>query len=243
MQTTDRAAVGELLACEDDIDLCIPRGGKSLIRAVVDQARIPVIKHYTGNCHVYIDHAADPDMAQTICLNAKTQRPGVCNSAETILFHQGCIANGTLAACTQTLLDAGVELRADNTTRQALGEQGKKLSAATDDDYADEFLDMIAAVRVVDSVKHAAEHINRFGSRHTDAIVSADVNAIQQFMQLVDTANVMINCSTRFSDGQQYGLGAEIGISTDKLHARGPMGAEDLTTYQWVAQGNGQLRD
>ncbi len=240
--TTDRAAVGELLVCENDIDVCIPRGGESLIRAVVEQSRIPVIKHYTGNCHVYIDQHADPDMAVKIAVNAKTQRTGVCNAAETMLFHAGCIDNGILQRVVEALLHAGVELRADQRTRDAFPGKHNKLTEATGDDYATEFLDMVCAVKVVDHVSDAAEHINRYGSRHTDAIVSDHLHAVQQFMQAVDTANVMINCSTRFSDGQQYGLGAEIGISTDKLHARGPMGAEDLTTTQWVAHGNGQTR-
>ncbi|MEM8781565.1 MAG: glutamate-5-semialdehyde dehydrogenase [Planctomycetota bacterium] len=239
--TTDRAAVGHLLQLDQDIDVCIPRGGESLIRAVVTQSKIPVIKHYTGNCHVYIDEHADPKKAVEIALNAKTQRTGVCNAAETFLFHAGCVDNGLLKRACVALLDAGVELRACERTRSAVGGHAGLLQAG-DDDWAAEYLDMIAAVRVVDSVADAADHINRWGSRHTDAIVSERVGRIQAFMQAVDTANLMVNCSTRFSDGQEYGLGAEIGISTDKLHARGPMGAADLCTYQWVAQGNGQTR-
>ncbi|MEM9753298.1 MAG: glutamate-5-semialdehyde dehydrogenase [Planctomycetota bacterium] len=240
--TTDRAAVGHLLQLDQDIDVCIPRGGESLIRAVVEQSKIPVIKHYTGNCHVYIDRHADAAMAEQIALNAKTQRTGVCNAAETFLFHAGCIESGLVKRVCDALLDAGVELRGCNLTRAAVGEHAK-LRPGGDEDWAEEYLDMIAAVRVVDSVSEAANHINLWGSRHTDAIVSDNVDSIQAFMQAVDTANLMVNCSTRFSDGQQYGLGAEIGISTDKLHARGPMGAADLCTYQWVAQGHGQTRN
>ena len=255
--TTDRAAVGHLLQLDQEIDVCIPRGGESLIRAVVAQSRIPVIKHYTGNCHVYIDRHADPRKAVEIALNSKTQRTGVCNAAETFLFHAECVGSGVMKQVCGALMDAGVELRGCERTAEHLGLgisdlglsqnpkseiRNPKFALATDADWGTEYLDMIAAVRVVDSVGEAADHINRWGSRHTDAVVSENVGSIQAFMQAVDTANLMINCSTRFSDGQQYGLGAEIGISTDKLHARGPMGAADLCTYQWVAQGNGQTR-
>ena len=236
--TPDRAAVGELLQLDQDIDLCIPRGGESLIRAVVKQSRIPVIKHYTGNCHVYLDAAADPEMAVDICVNAKTQRTGVCNAAETILFHQDCVASGLVKKVGQALLAKNCELRADTRSMSQLPEA----KAADESDWSTEYLDLIVALRVVDDLEHAVAHINRYGSKHTDAIVSTDVRAVDRFVQTVDTANVMVNCSTRFSDGQQYGLGAEIGISTDKLHARGPMGAEDLTTYKWIARGNGQTR-
>jgi glutamate-5-semialdehyde dehydrogenase len=238
VETPDRAAVGELLKLEDDLDLCIPRGGESLIRAVVEQARIPVIKHYTGNCHVYVDAAADPDLAVDICVNAKTQRTGVCNAAETILFHQDCIAPGIVKRIGDALSAKGVELRADTRSMSELP-QAKPVQ---DSDWSEEYLDLIVALRVVDHLDDAVAHINRYGSKHTDAILSHDSRAIDRFVRSVDTANVMVNCSTRFSDGQQYGLGAEIGISTDKLHARGPMGAEDLTTYKWVARGDGQVR-
>lgn len=238
VETTDRAAVGELLRMEDLIDLCIPRGGESLIRAVVDQARIPVIKHYTGNCHVYIDANCDEDMAVSICLNAKTQRTGVCNAAETILVHRDTIASGLLAKLTRALADAGVQIRGDDAVQAAC----PNAKPASEEDWATEYLDMIVAMRVVDSLDAAVAHINRFGSRHTDAIVTSRLDAADRFVQLVDTANAFVNCSTRFSDGGEYGLGAEIGISTDKLHARGPMGAGDLTTYKWVAYGSGQVR-
>ncbi len=239
--TTDRAAVSELLLLDQLIDVCIPRGGESLIRAVVEQSRIPVIKHYTGNCHVYVDASADAAMAEAICLNAKTHRTGVCNAAETILFHEVTVESGLAARVAAALLDAGVELHAgqrllDSTPRHP------QLRPATDADWAEEYLSMKCAVQVVESLDAATDHINRWGSRHTDAIVTSDLAAADRFVARVDTANAMVNCSTRFSDGQQYGLGAEIGISTDKLHARGPMGAEDLTTYQWVARGDGQVR-
>jgi glutamate-5-semialdehyde dehydrogenase len=238
VRTTDRAAVGQLLAMEGRIDLCIPRGGKSLIKAVVDQARIPVIKHYTGNCHVYVDQHADADMAEAICLNAKTQRPGVCNAAETLLFHKATVASGLLARIVAKLADAGVEIRGCDVTRAAFD----KAKPAVEQDWHEEYLDLIVAVKVVDDLDAAIEHINHYGSKHTDAIVTGDLAAADRFVAAVDSADVMVNCSTRFSDGGQYGLGAEIGISTDKLHARGPMGADDLTTYKWVVRGQGQIR-
>jgi len=237
--TTDRAAVGELLRMDDKLDVCIPRGGESLIRAVVEQARIPVIKHYTGNCHVYIDAAADHDMAQAITLNAKTQRTGVCNAAETLLVHADHVESGLLSQLCNQLADAGVELRGCDRTQAACD----RVKPATDADWDAEYLDMIMAVRVVDTLDDAVDHINAHGSRHTDAIVTASIAAADRFTQAADTANAFVNCSTRFSDGGEYGLGAEIGISTDKLHARGPMGAADLTTYKWVAQGDGQVRE
>ncbi|MEO0587662.1 MAG: glutamate-5-semialdehyde dehydrogenase [Planctomycetota bacterium] len=240
VDTPDRAAVGHLLKLDTLIDVCIPRGGESLIRAVVQQAHIPVIKHYTGNCHVYVDQHADPDMAIAICLNAKTQRTGVCNAAETIVFHKALVASpdGLAARILNALADAGVEVRAD----AALAAHLPAATPATDDDWAAEYLDLIVAARAVDSLDDAVAHINQYGSRHTDAIVSKDAASIDAFVTGVDTANAMVNCSTRFSDGGEYGLGAEIGISTDKLHARGPMGAADLCTYQWVCRGNGQTR-
>jgi len=238
VETTDRAAVGELLKLEGQIDLAIPRGGASLIRAVVQQAHIPVIKHYAGNCHVYVDADADDQMATQICINAKTQRPGVCNAAETIVFHQQAAQRGLLAQVCQQLDQAGVEVRGDPQTCQLFPDAKEAL----EDDWGTEYLDLIIAVRIVDDIDEAIEHINRYGSKHTDAIVTDSLGAAQRFVDRVDSANVFVNCSTRFSDGGQYGLGAEIGISTDKLHARGPMGAGDLTTYKWVARGQGQVR-
>lgn len=238
VETTDRAAVGELLKMEELIDVCIPRGGESLIRAVVEQAHIPVIKHYTGNCHTYVDADCDPDMAVELCVNGKTQRPGVCNATETILIHRQAAERGLLATICRELARRGVEIRGDSRTCATYPEA----KPATADDWATEFLELVVAVGVVESVDDAVDHINRYGSKHTDAIITANLAAADAFVAAVDSANVFVNCSTRFSDGGQYGLGAEIGISTDKLHARGPMGAADLTTYKWVAYGDGQAR-
>jgi len=238
VETTDRAAVSTMLKMEGRIDLCIPRGGESLIRAVVEQAHIPVIKHYTGNCHVYIDANCDEQMAVNICLNAKTHRTGVCNAAETLLFHADAAASGVLSAVCKALAGEGVEIRGDAQTQAVFADA----KTATDEDWATEYLDKIVAIRVVDSLEQAAAHINHYGSKHTDAIVTNDLAAADRFVKTIDTANAFVNCSTRFSDGGQYGLGAEIGISTDKLHARGPMGADDLTTTKWVAYGSGQTR-
>lgn len=236
--TTDRAAVGELLAMEGKIDVCIPRGGPGLIRAVTEQARIPVLKHDAGNCHVYVDARCDAQMAAEICVNAKTQRPGVCNAAETLLFHADAAESGVVKRVCEALAAQGVEVRGDARVQAEF----TNAKTATDDDWATEYLDLIVAVRVVDSLEQAAQHINHYGSKHTEAIVTNDYAAAERFTKLIDTANVFVNCSTRFADGGQYGLGAEIGISTNKLHARGPVGAADLTTYQWVARGNGQVR-
>ncbi len=238
VETTDRAAVGELLKLEGRIDLAIPRGGESLIRAVVEQARIPVIKHYTGNCHVYVHGDADEAMALDICINAKTQRTGVCNACETILLHRQVASTGFLHRLCEALAQRKVEIRGD----AAVCEMFPQAVRAIESDWGTEYLDLIVAMKVVDSIDEAISHINQHGSRHTDAIVTQSIAAADRFVQQVDAANVFVNCSTRFSDGGEYGLGAEIGISTDKLHARGPMGAADLTTYKWVVRGNGQVR-
>jgi glutamate-5-semialdehyde dehydrogenase len=238
VETPDRQAVTELLQLEGQIDLCIPRGGESLIKTVVEQARIPVIKHYTGNCHTYVDAAVDQQMAIDVCVNAKTQRYGVCNATETFLIHRDQVETGFLKRLCEQLHAAGVEIRGDETTRRTF-EQAK---AVTEADWDEEFLDAIVAMRVVDSLDQAIEHVNTHGSKHTDSILTDHLDAAEAFVNRVDAANILVNASTRFSDGNQYGLGAEIGISTDKLHARGPMGADDLTTYKWVAYGNGQLR-
>jgi len=245
VETTDRAAVGHLLAMEGRIDLAIPRGGASLIRAVVEQARIPVIKHYTGNCHIYVDeHALNlPDgMVREICVNAKTQRPGVCNAVETLLFHKNA-ATAQVETC-RALAAAGVALRVCERSRKLLAGHiaDDQLRDADADDWDTEYLDLICAVRIVDSMDDAIDHINRHGSHHTDGILTADQFTADAFITRVDAADVMVNCSTRFSDGGEYGLGAEIGISTDKLHARGPMGAADLTTHKWIVRGQGQVR-
>jgi len=237
VDTADRQLVPLLLRQEDHIDLVIPRGGESLIRAVVEQSRIPVIKHYTGNCHVYVDATCPLELAESVVLNAKTQRPGVCNAAESILFHED-VADTFVPAVGKKLLDAGVEIRGCRRTCKLL----PAARPATEDDWSTEYLDLIVAVKVVASLDDAIEHINRFGSHHTDAILTLDIRATDAFAAGVDSGNVMVNCSTRFSDGGEYGLGAEIGISTDKLHARGPMGAADLTTHKWIVTGSGQIR-
>ncbi len=237
VNTTDRNLVPILLKQEENIDLVIPRGGESLIRAVVEQSRIPVIKHYTGNCHVYVDAGCPADLAEKVVLNAKIQRPGVCNAAETILFHRDT-ADTLLPLVGRKLMDAKVEIRGcDRTCKRLPG-----CKPATEQDWYTEYLDMIVAVKVVDSLQDAIDHINKYSSHHTDAILTPDVRAAETFVAGVDSGNVMVNCSTRLSDGGVYGLGAEIGISTDKLHARGPMGAADLTTYKWVVTGAGHIR-
>ena len=237
VETTDRALVSVLLKQDEDIDLVIPRGGESLIRAVVRDSTIPVIKHYTGNCHVYVDADCPADLAESIVVNAKTQRPGVCNAAESLLFHKD-VADTLLPGVARKLIDAGVELRGCPQTCQLI----PQAKPAADEDFSAEYLDLICSVKIVDSIEEAIAHINRYGSHHTDAILTRDVIMADAFVAGVDSGNVMVNCSTRFSDGGEYGLGAEIGISTDKLHARGPMGAADLTTYKWIVTGYGQIR-
>jgi glutamate-5-semialdehyde dehydrogenase len=235
----DHAVVAAMAKADQWIDLIIPRGGEKLIRAVTEAATVPVIKHYTGNCHVYVHADAPEDMARAIVLNAKCQRPGVCNAAETLLAHADIArSGGLLERIIADLRGAGVELRGDERAR-ALNPHVK--SAAEEDWYA-EYLDLVMAVRVVDSLDDAIAHINHYGSRHTDAIVTSSISAAERFVAAVDSSSVMVNASTRFSDGGEYGLGAEVGISTDKLHARGPMGAEDLTTYKWIVTGSGHVR-
>ena len=234
---TEREIVPAMARADGLIDLIIPRGGESLIRAVVEAATVSVIKHYAGNCHVYVHRDADPDMARRIVLNAKCQRPGVCNAMETLLVDVA-VAERFLSSAAAALADAGVELRGDPAAR-ALAPDMKE---AAEQDWYEEYLDLVSAVKVVDGLPAAIEHINRYGSGHTDAIVTDSAAAAAAFVAGVDSASVMVNASTRFSDGGEYGLGAEIGISTDKLHARGPMGAEDLTTYRWIVTGSGHVR-
>jgi glutamate-5-semialdehyde dehydrogenase len=236
--TPDRAAVGHLLKMDNAIDLVIPRGGESLIRRVVAEATMPVLKHYRGNCHVYVDRAADLSMAERIVVNAKCQRPGVCNAAESLLVHEE-IATTFLPRVAAVLRDRGVELRGCERTR-ALVPHAKP---ATDEDYAAEFLDLILSGKVVSNLDEAIAHVNRYGSKHTDAIVTADLTAARRFAAAVDSAAVMVNASTRFHDGYELGLGAEIGISTDKVHARGPCGLRELTTYKYVVTGDGHVRE
>ncbi len=237
IQTTDHTAIRELVQLEGLVDLIIPRGGETLIRAVMENARVPVIKHYKGVCHVFVDQSADPDMALDIIENAKCQRPGVCNAIEKVLLHEA-IATEFLPRLIQRLQAHNVELRGDEAARRIV----PAMKPATESDWTAEYLDLILAVRIVPSVKAAAEHINRYGSHHSDAIVAASAAAQKAFAEAVDSATVYVNASTRFTDGGEFGMGAEIGISTDKLHARGPMGLEELTTYKYVIRGTGQIR-
>jgi glutamate-5-semialdehyde dehydrogenase len=237
VDTTDRRAVTELLRQEELIDLVIPRGGESLIRFVVEHARMPVLKHYKGVCHIFVDENADLDMAETICLNAKVQRPGVCNAMETLLVHEK-VAEAFLPRVARALAAAKVELRGCPRTVANL----PHIKAATADDWGREFLDLILAVRVVPDMETAVQHIETYGSQHTEAIITSDYRRAHKFLQLVDSSVVLVNASTRFNDGYQLGLGAEIGISTSKLHAFGPMGVEELTTTKFVVYGNGQIR-
>jgi glutamate-5-semialdehyde dehydrogenase len=238
VKTADRAAVGHLLKLNRYIDLVIPRGGESLIRRVAQEASMPVLKHYQGNCHVYVDRAADLDMAERILINAKCQRPGVCNAAESLLVHRA-IAGTFLPRAGAALRGRGVELRGCAETRRWLPEA----RAATEADYASEYLDLILSVKVVDSLEEAIEHIGRYGSGHTETIVTGDLAAARRFTAAVDSSAVMVNASTRFNDGYEFGLGAEIGISTDKFHARGPCGLLELCSYKYIVYGDGQVRE
>ncbi len=234
---TDRAAVGHLLHMDDLIDLVIPRGGEGLIRRVSAEARMPVLKHYKGICHVFVERTADPERARRIVVNAKCQRPGVCNAAECLLVDEP-IAASFLPDVARTLLQRGVELRGCERTCRLVPEA----VPARREDYDTEFLDLILSVKVVDNLEEALAHIAAHGSKHTDAIVTRDVDAARRFTAAVDSAAVMVNASTRFHDGFELGLGAEIGISTDKFHARGPCGLIELTSYKYVVYGEGQVR-
>jgi glutamate-5-semialdehyde dehydrogenase len=238
MPTTDREALYQLLRCDEDIDLVIPRGGEGLIRAVVEHSRVPVLKHYKGVCHVYVHAAADQDMALAICENAKVQRPGVCNAAETILIDRTLAGSFAPRLC-RRLAELGVEVRGDEATR-ALG--GDQVVPASEADWGEEYLSLTVAVRVVDDLDQAVGHIERYGSSHTESIVTGDREAAERFLREVDSSTVLVNASTRFADGGELGLGAEIGISTSRLHAYGPMGAEGLTTTKFVVRGDGQVR-
>src|SRR5882724_4658403 len=237
--TTDRAAVGYMLAeMVDDIDVIVPRGGKSLIARVQQEARVPVIGHLEGVCHVYVDRGANLDMAKHIVLNAKMRRTGVCGSAETLLVDRACAATH-LAPLIKTLLDAGCEVRGDAASARV----EQRVKPATEQDWYTEYLDAIIAVRVVDDVDAAIAHIRQYGSQHTECIVTDDAAAAERFLAKVDSAIVLHNASTQFADGGEFGMGAEIGISTDKFHARGPVGVEQLTSYKYVVRGSGQIRE
>ncbi len=238
VDSTDRALVGALLKSEEYVDVIIPRGGKSLIERVTADSRVPVIKHLDGICHVYIDAAADPEMALSIAVNAKTHRYGVCNAMETLLIHQQSAA--VVPVIMQALLERGVEVRGCDKTCQL--SDGLDVVLATEEDWATEYLSAVLSVRIVDDFDQAVEHIAQFSSGHTESIVTADYDAGQRFLREVDSASVMWNTSTRFADGFEYGLGAEIGISTDRLHVRGPVGLEGLTNQKWIVLGSGQVR-
>ena len=235
--TIDRQAVNDLLSLEEYIDLIIPRGGEGLIRFVAENSRIPVLKHYKGVCHVFVDADADIEMAVDIVMNGKCQRPGVCNSLETLLVHQD-IAGAFLPIVADSLVGAGVELRGCPRTKEILPD----VKDAVEEDWPAEFLDLILAVKVVDDLDAAMNHIDKYGSQHTEVIVTTDYANSQRFIREVDASAVMVNASTRFSDGGQFGLGAEIGISTTKLHAYGPMGLKELTTRKFIVYGDGQVR-
>jgi glutamate-5-semialdehyde dehydrogenase len=239
--TTDRAALEALLRLNSLVQCIIPRGGEGLIRFVSENSTIPVIKHFTGVCFVYVDKAADAAMAEAICVNAKVQRPGVCNAAEQLLFHRDA-AGALLPRVGRALAARGVELRCDEASARILGQAGVPAKTAAPEDFRAEFLALVAAVRVVDSLDQAVETINRDGSAHSDAIVTADKTSADRFMAGVDSSAVFWNASTRFNDGFEFGFGAEIGISTDRLHARGPMGLRELCSYKWLVTGTGQVR-
>ncbi len=237
IDTTDREAVRILLRQAELIDVIIPRGGEELIRAITEGSRIPVIQHFSGICHVYVDRAADLAIAERICMNAKAQRPGVCNAMENLLVHRDVAAQFLPAVATR-LEDAGVELRGCSETRRLV----PSAKPATDADWDTEYLDLILAVKVVDSLDDAIAFIRRHGSGLADAIVTADTDAAERFTHAIDSAAVFVNASTRFTDGFEFGFGAEIGISTNRLHARGPMGLRELTTYKYIVRGTGQVR-
>ncbi len=237
VKTTDHKAVDVLLKLNSYIDVVIPRGGEALINKVVKSSLIPVIKHYKGICHVYVDTEADLNMAQNICFNAKVQRPGVCNAMESMLVHVD-VAARFLPGMLKKFKDAGVEIRGCALTRKI----AKWAKVATEKDYRTEYLDLILSVKVMDSLDEAIKHINNYGSHHSDSIITDNQDEAKKFLKAVDSACVYVNASTRFTDGYQFGMGAEIGISTDKLHARGPMALEELTTYKYMVYGKGQIR-
>jgi len=237
IDTTDREAVIELLRQDQCVDLIVPRGGEGLIRFVAENSRIPVVKHYKGVCHVYVSGKADLKMAEEIVFNAKVQRPGVCNAIEKMLVHRK-VAKTFLPVMARRLRSAGVEIRGDEETCAIIPDA----VPATAQDWSEEYLDLILTVKVIGDVQEAVEHINKYGTRHSDAIVTRDKKEAEAFLRGVDSACVYLNASTRFTDGYEFGLGAEVGISTDKIHVRGPMGLEGLTSYKYEIYGNGQIR-
>ena len=239
IDTADRAAVGLLITMSDYVDVIIPRGGKGLIERISSEARIPVIKHLDGNCHVFVERQADLQKALPICLNSKTHRYGVCNAMETLLIDEP-IAEEFLPLISELYLEKQVELRGCDKTRQILGES--KVFKASEEDWYEEYLGPVLAIKIIDGTNDAITHINKYGSHHTDVIVTENYTTARQFLREVDSSSVMINASTRFADGFEYGLGAEIGISTDKIHVRGPVGLEGLTSQKWIVLGDGQIR-
>jgi len=241
IETTDRAAVGALIASPQYVDVIVPRGGKSLIERIARDSKVPTIKHLDGICHVYIDESADERKAILIADNAKTQRYAPCNTMETLLVAEA-VAASILPPLGRIYADKGVEMRGDARTRQLLGAAGLDCVEATEEDWRTEYLAPILSIRVVAGLDEAIEHINAYGSNHTDSIVTEDYSRAMRFLREVDSASVMVNASTRFADGFEFGLGAEIGISTDKLHARGPVGLEGLTSLKYVVLGSGQIR-
>ena len=238
VENTDRQGVGAMLQASDLIDVIVPRGGKGLVARIANEAKVPVIKHLDGICHTFIDESADIDMAVKICVNAKTSRYGTCNTMETLLVHQN-IADKVLPLLSNGYKEKGVEIRSCEKSREWLPES----IAAVEDDWATEYLAPILAIKVVENIDEAIAHINHYGSHHTDAIITENYSHSQKFLRAVDSSSVMINASTRFADGFEYGLGAEIGISTDKIHARGPVGLEGLTSQKWIVFGSGQIRE
>lgn len=239
IDTPDRDAVGLLITMSEFVDVIVPRGGKSLIERITNEASIPVIKHLDGNCHVFVERQADLQKALPICFNAKTHRYGVCNAMETLLLDEP-IAEDFLPTIAELYLEKGVELRGCDETRRILGEA--VVAKAIEEDWYTEYLGPVLAIKIIDGVTQAIDHINQYGSHHTDAIVTENYSIARQFLREVDSSSVMVNASTRFADGFEYGLGAEIGISTDKIHARGPVGLEGLTSQKWIVLGDGQIR-
>ena len=238
VENTDRQGVSAMLQAADLIDVIVPRGGKGLVARIANEAKVPVIKHLDGICHTFIDASAKIDMAVKICVNAKTSRYGTCNTMETLLVHSA-IVDKVLPLLSKAYLDKGVEIRACEKSHSWLPES----IAATEEDWATEYLAPILSIKVVENIDEAIRHINHYGSHHTDAIITEDYSNSQKFLRAVDSSSVMINASTRFADGFEYGLGAEIGISTDKIHARGPVGLEGLTSQKWIVFGSGQIRE
>ena len=242
IETTDRAAVGELLRLKDSVDVIIPRGGKSLIERITNESAVPVIKHLDGICHVFIDDEADKEKALNVAFNSKTQRYGTCNTMETLLLTESASAR-ILPELAKMYVDEGVELRGCDKTQSILKDNNIESYAAVEEDWSTEYLAPVLSIKIVENINAAINHINRYSSQHTESIVTENYSKSRQFLREVDSSSVMVNASTRFADGFEYGLGAEIGISTDKLHARGPVGLEGLTSMKYVVLGDGQIRE